>query len=529
MAKEMTQESIIHHLETDLGEILSLFKPGVFEIMLNPFLREDGTYEGHIWCEQIGKGMFRAFKESVHNLDTYPVPEVNKLILYKYSEKEDGTIETLNYHVIANNSKPTQLFNSIAFVLNNSLKKDKEGNYYLEQEEHYKLDILANNIQEQRLSLYSESLELPVVEGDNIVILKSWESLLAKINRALKRLIGLDLQLGLKFINSENNLKQFRHFTTPKYLISKSYLKMTSSKAEQIMNILASANSLYHHDKNPRLECSIPKYHHRFTGQIAPIVTFPTFTIRQHGSQVKDLSDYVSEGIMPQHVADTIRKWIKDGKNLLIAGGTGSGKTTLLNTLIRETAKIHYNIRVGIIEDTPEIKCDIENSFIYRKSNEVTLDDLLITALRMRPDAIMVGELRGREAYTLFKAQLTGHKNCYGTIHANGAYEATYRFEQCVKEHPECAGSEIPREQIALAVDGIISIQKTLTRVQKDGFIDTVITRKVTALREITGYDPEHKKYVDIIYYKDEEAAKFDTSDPHSEKINNMISSYQQV
>lgn len=254
------------------------------------------------------------------------------------------------------------------------------------------------------------------------------------------------------------------------------------------------------------MECVIPFYHHRFTGQRTPIVTFPSFTIRKHGSEVKDLEEYVQEGIMPAHVAETIKGWIKRGYNILVAGGTGSGKTTLLNAMIRETARIHPNGRAGIIEDTPEIQCEIENSFMFRKSNEVSIDDLLVTSLRMRPDFIMVGEVRSREAYTLFKAMLTGHKNCYGTIHANGANEATFRFEQCVKEHPDCASAPIPRHQIALALDGVISIQKTTVRVQKNGYHENVIKRKVTALREIKGYDSKYDIYEDIMLYQDKEA-----------------------
>ncbi len=124
----------------------------------------------------------------------------------------------------------------------------------------------------------------------------------------------------------------------------------------------------------------------------------------------------------------------------------------------------------------------------------------------MRPDSITVGEVRSKEAYTLFKAMLTGHRNCYGTIHASGAYEATFRFEQCVKEHPDCANSPVPRHQIALALNGIISIQKTTVRVQRNGYYENVIKRKVTALREIIGYDPKHDIYEDIMLYQDKEA-----------------------
>ncbi|MDQ5921373.1 MAG: type secretion system protein TrbB [Pseudomonadota bacterium] len=308
----------------------------------------------------------------------------------------------------------------------------------------------------------------------------------------------------------------------PKYVIAKEFIKMSESKAEQIMGILAAANSLHFHAKEPRLECSIPFYHHRFSGQRPPIVKFPSFAIRRHTSRVIPLEEYVNLGIMPQYCADTIRAWIKNGYNILVAGGTGSGKTTLLNALILELARIHPQSRAVIIEDTPEVQCSIDNSVSFVKSKEVSIDDLLVTTLRMRPDSIMVGEVRSREAYTLFKAMLTGHKNCFGTIHANGAYEATFRYEQCIKEHPDCANIPVPRQQIALALNAVISIQRTTVRVQKNGYYENIIKRKITALREIRGYDAKHDLYEDVMYYQDKEAIMEEIKPQ-----NKMFSTYQ--
>lgn len=86
---------------------------------------------------------------------------------------------------------------------------------------------------------------------------------------------------------------------------------MTSQKAWQIMGILSAANDLHFHDKEPTLECSIPFYHHRFTGIIPPVVKFPTFTIRKHSSKVITLDQYVNSGVMPAACRDTIRYWVK--------------------------------------------------------------------------------------------------------------------------------------------------------------------------------------------------------------------------
>ncbi|MDQ5921642.1 MAG: type secretion system protein TrbB [Pseudomonadota bacterium] len=495
MAKEMDSAQILRHLEEDMGNLLRLFdQKNVYEVILNSYLREDGTYEGHIWYEHSGKGMVRAINETKIDISRYSTPKIGDIVFYRYVDEEDGR-RILNYHVLPQTA--SEIRETIGIVLKNSIITDLEGNDYLNQEEHFKLNVLADNIAKQNQYYYREPI--PTSDIENIQLLVD------TVNKKLGRLIGIAFKVGIIEVVNEGGLAQFNR--NPQYILTKEFVKMTASKAEQIMGILAAANGgLHFHEKEPRLECSIPFYHHRFTGQRSPIVTSPSFTIRKHGSTVKDLSEYVNEEIMPSHVAQTIRDWIFRGYGILIAGGTGSGKTTMLNSIIRETARIHPNLRAGIIEDTPEIKCDIENSFLFRKSKEVSIDDLLVTSLRMRPDSITVGEVRSKEAYTLFKAMLTGHRNCYGTIHASGAYEATFRFEQCVKEHPDCANSPVPRHQIALALNGIISIQKTTVRVQRNGYYENVIKRKVTALREIIGYDPKHDIYEDIMLYQDKEA-----------------------
>jgi len=493
--KEMDQAQVLRHLEEDMVDVLGLFnRENVYEVMLNSYKREDGTYEGHIWYEQAGKGMVRAINENKLELARYAQPKIGDVVFYKYAD-EGGQQLILNYHDMP--ATRTELLEAVSLVLKNSIKTDASGIDYLEQDESFKLNVLADNITG---GIYAFREAIPGYDIENI------QSLVDMVNKKLFRVLGIAAKVAVTEIKNADDLVLFNR--DPKYAITKDFVKMTESKALQIMQILAAANSLHFHDKEPRLECSIPRYHHRFTGQRAPIVTFPTFAIRRHGSEVLDIEDYVTDNIMPAHVAATVLDWIARGFNILIAGGTGSGKTTLLNTIIRETARIYPDGqgRAGIIEDTPEIQCEIENSFIYRKSNEVTMDDLLVTALRMRPNFVMVGEVRSREAYTLFKAMLTGHKNCYGTIHANGALEATFRFEQCVREHPDCAGSAIPRHQIALALNGVISIQKTTVREQKNGYFQNVIKRKVTALRQITGYDPKHDIYEDIMLYQDKEA-----------------------
>ena len=228
------------------------------------------------------------------------------------------------------------------------------------------------------------------------------------------------------------------------------------------------------------------------------------FSIRKHSSRTIPLDEYVEQGIMPDKVANIIREWIRRRMNVLICGGTGSGKTTLLNTCLREVSILTPFDRVGIIEDTPEIQCDVDNNFMIAQTTEVDIPQLLRTTLRLRPDRIWVGELRGKEAYTLLKALISGHPGGMASIHSDGAKEALYRFEQCLRESREIG--VLPKEQIACAINGIISIQKVTIRKERNGIFENIIKRKVTAVRAITGYDAKHDLYTDQWLYKDPES-----------------------
>ncbi len=491
--KEMDNAQILRHLEDDMGDLLGLFDiPDVYEIMLNAFKRQDGSYEGHIWYEQSGKGMVRLFNSNIITFSRYPVPAIGDKVFAKYFNNQ-----VICHHVINDDKK--EILESMGMVLKTAIKEDANGVYFLEQEEHYRLCDFADYLIEAQYYGHKR----PVPDGD----IEDIEKFLEVVNHELSRvLIGISFDIRLVTITAEN-IEDFRHI--PKYLLEKDFVKMTSSRAMQIMNILAATTSKHFHDKEPRLECAIPFYHHRFTGQIPPFVKFPSFTIRKHSSKVIRLDEYVKQGIMPETVAETIRVLIKRGCNILIGGGTGSGKTTLINSLLREMAEIHPESlnRIGIIEDTPEIQNPIDNAFEFAKTNEVTMDEALVSALRSRPNSIIVGELRGKEGYTLFKAMLTGHTNCMGTIHATGSNETLVRFEQCIKEHPDCKEMPIQRDQVASALNAVISIQRRTLRIpNKTGTYDNKVERKVTALAEITGYDPNYNVYEWIPYYMDKEA-----------------------
>lgn len=280
-------------------------------------------------------------------------------------------------------------------------------------------------------------------------------------------------------------------------------VKMSATKAETIMSVLASITGKFIHNKSPYLECQIPKYGHRFTGVIPPASNFPAFCIRKHSPLVYTLDDFVSQGVMSLTSKETIVSWIKRKFNILIAGGTGSGKTTLANAILHEISQIFPQSRVLIIEDVPELKFNTSRSIAFSIGEFFSMYEALRTTLRFKPERIVMGEVRGAEAYTLLKAWNTGHPGGLATIHANGVEEALYRFESCVSDH---AGARVNRQEIGFTINGIISIQNMTIREYIDGEYQNTTKRRVTALRQIMQYDIEKDVYQDIIYDRLEES-----------------------
>jgi P-type conjugative transfer ATPase TrbB len=179
-----------------------------------------------------------------------------------------------------------------------------------------------------------------------------------------------------------------------------------------------------------------------------PVVAAPTFAIRKPAVAVFTLNDYVAAGIMTSDQAEALRTAVAARKNILVAGGTSTGKTTLTNALLAEVAKTAD--RVVLIEDTRELQCAAPNLVALRtKDGVATLSDLVRSSLRLRPDRIPIGEVRGAEALDLLKAWGTGHPGGVGTIHAGTALGALRRLEQLIQE----AVVTVPRALIAETID----------------------------------------------------------------------------
>ena len=183
---------------------------------------------------------------------------------------------------------------------------------------------------------------------------------------------------------------------------------------------------------------------------IPPVVAAPTFAIRKPAVAVFTLEDYVAAAIMTPAQAAFLRHAVADRQNILVAGATSSGKTTLVNALLAEVAKT--SDRVVLIEDTRELQCRAPNLVALRTRDGVaSLSDLVRSSLRLRPDRIPIGEVRGAEALDLLKAWGTGHPGGIGTIHAGSAIGALRRLEQLVQE----AVVTVPRALIAETINVI--------------------------------------------------------------------------
>jgi type IV secretion system protein VirB11 len=224
--------------------------------------------------------------------------------------------------------------------------------------------------------------------------------------------------------------------------------RLSAADGERIVRLVAHHVGAEVHAGAPRVSAELPETGERFEGLLPPVVTAPAFAIRKPAVAVFTLEDYVGAAIMTEAQADILREAVAARRNILVAGGTSTGKTTLTNALLAEVAKT--NDRVVLIEDTRELQCAAPNLVALRtKDGVVSLSDLVRSSLRLRPDRIPIGEVRGSEALDLLKAWGTGHPGGVGTIHAGTALGALRRMEQLIQE----AVVTVPRALIAETID----------------------------------------------------------------------------
>ncbi|MDB5579074.1 MAG: conjugal transfer protein TrbB [Bradyrhizobium sp.] len=226
--------------------------------------------------------------------------------------------------------------------------------------------------------------------------------------------------------------------------ISDSGELLPPADGERIVRLVAHHVGVEVHCRSPRVSAELPETGERFEGLLPPVVSAPAFAIRKPAVAIFSLDDYVRAGIMSDGAAGALRVGVASRANILVAGGTGTGKTTLTNALLAEIAQT--GDRVVLIEDTRELQCTAPNMVAMRtKDGVASLSDLVRSSLRLRPDRIPIGEVRGAEALDLLKAWGTGHPGGVGTIHAGTAIGALRRLEQLIQE----AVVTVPRALIA--------------------------------------------------------------------------------
>lgn len=224
--------------------------------------------------------------------------------------------------------------------------------------------------------------------------------------------------------------------------------RISAADGERIIRLVAHHVGAEVHSGAPRLSAELPGTGERFEGLLPPVVAAPAFAIRKPAVAIFTLDDYVAAGIMSAGQAEALREAVASRANILVIGGTSTGKTTLTNALLAEVAKTAD--RVVIIEDTRELQCAAPNLVAMRtKDGVASLSELVRSSLRLRPDRIPIGEVRGAEALDLLKAWGTGHPGGIGTIHAGSAIGALHRLEQLIQE----AVVTVPRALIAETID----------------------------------------------------------------------------
>jgi pilus assembly protein CpaF len=248
-------------------------------------------------------------------------------------------------------------------------------------------------------------------------------------------------------------------------------------------------------ESQPMVDARLPDGS-RVNAIIPPLsLTGPVLTIRKFAKNPLTVDDLIRFGTLTREVVEFLKACVNSRLNVIISGGTGSGKTTLLNVL---SGFIPDDERIVTIEDAAELQLRQEHVITLeaRPANiegkgQITIRDLVINALRMRPDRIVVGECRGREAMDMLQAMNTGHDGSLTTLHSNSPRDTLARLETLIM----MAGMELPlkaiREQIASAVDLVVHQERL-----RDG------TRRVVSVTEVQGMESDTVVLQDIFTFE---------------------------
>lgn len=253
-------------------------------------------------------------------------------------------------------------------------------------------------------------------------------------------------------------------------------IELNDEKTLQTINAIASYYETVVDKHTPILSAELPRTGYRFEAILDTNAAHPVFTIRKKALLVFSLDDYVKQGNMTEKQRQSIINAVIARKNILVAGGTSSGKTTLTNAIIREIATT--GDRLVIIEETKEIQCIAEDYVQLKTSDSADIRSLLRSTMRLRPDRILIGEIRSGEALDLLTAWNSGHPGGVSTIHAETVEGALKQLEQYIQRVSVAKQEEL----IGMTVNVIVTVQRIGQK------------RMVTGIYEIKKF--ENGKYI---------------------------------
>lgn len=386
---------------------------------------------------------------------------------------QNRTSELTDYEIFPDKTLLDSLRNQIIQnIIDDKIPKDKQLKDYINDEidrtlEGYDLSNLARahifNLIENEINGYGPITEL--LEDVNITEIM--------VNGPNEIYIELDGKVmkdeSISFINDEHILRTIQRMIQP--------LGRTIDAT------------------NPMVDSRLPDGS-RINAVIPPLsLRGPVLTIRKFRKNMTDIEDFLRSGTLTPYMARFLEGCVEAKLNIIVSGGTGAGKTTLLNIL---SSFIPGDERIITIEDAAELKLgqdhviSLETRTVnYEHQGEITIRDLVINSLRMRPDRIIVGEVRGKEAFDMLQAMNTGHDGSLTTMHANSPVDALNRLESMVL----MSGLDIPvnaiREYIYNAIDLVVHIDRL-----NDG------RRKITSISEITDINNGVLKLQEIFAFR---------------------------
>lgn len=262
-------------------------------------------------------------------------------------------------------------------------------------------------------------------------------------------------------------------------------------EALNVLNSVADSCGKVVSHETPTLSANFPLDGSRFQGFIPPIVHSASFVMRKKARAIFSLETYVEKGGLTPSQYDEIVKAVKQRKNILVVGGTGTGKTTLMNAIIQKISQIHPYNRILTIEDTEELQVQSANRLSLFTSPTVSMDDLIRDSLRSRPDHILVGEVRGKEALSVLDAWSTGHPGGAATVHSNSALEGLDHLAGLVTRHQDAPPYDEILKLVGTAVDVVVHIARM------DG------ARKVKSVLFVDRYDRNARMFRYVEHFAD--------------------------